>query len=137
MVRVGCPVKLHSDQGSKLISNLFCSLSSELGNQKTSTTPYHPQENGRIERRNRTIEECLSKYIGQYQQVSTKFLPLAIIPYRSSIHIVSKYSPAYLVLSFPLSLLIDCIHSTPQTTIYATSSHCVFTLKQKLQKMLH
>ena len=30
MVRFGCPVNLHSDQGSKFVSKLFCSLCSEL-----------------------------------------------------------------------------------------------------------
>ena len=54
--------------------------------------------------------------------------------YRSSIHSVTKYSPANVVLDFPLSLPIDCIYSTPQTAIYATPSDYVFTLKQKLQE---
>ena len=54
--------------------------------------------------------------------------------YRSSIHSVKKYSPAYVVLGFPLSLPVDCIHSTPQTATYATPSDYVFTMKQKLQE---
>ena len=53
---------------------------------------------------------------------------------RSSIHSVTRYSPAFVVLGFPLSLPIDCIYSTPQTTIYATPSDYVFTMKQKLQE---
>ena len=54
--------------------------------------------------------------------------------YRSSIHSVTRYSPAFVVLGFPLSLPIDCNYSTPQTTIYATPSDYVFTMKQKLQE---
>ena len=46
----------------------------------------------------------------------------------------SKIQPAFVVLGFRLSLPIDCIYSTPQTTIYATPSDCVFTMKQKLQE---
>ena len=87
-----------------------------------------------IERINRTIEECLSKYIGQYQHEWTKFLPLAMKAYQSSIYSVTKYSPAYVELGFPLLLHIDCIYSTPQTAIYATLSDYVFTMKQKLQE---
>ena len=79
IVRFGCPVSLHSDQGSNFMSKLFCSLCRELGIQWTSTTSYHPQGNAMIERTNRTIEECLSKYIGQYQHEWTNFLPLAIM----------------------------------------------------------
>ena len=54
--------------------------------------------------------------------------------YRSSIHSVTRYSAAFVVLGFPLSLPIDCIYSTPQTTIYATPSDYVFTMKQILQE---
>ena len=54
--------------------------------------------------------------------------------YRSSIHCVTKYSPAYVVLGFPLSLPIDCIYSTPQTAVYATPSDYVYSTKQKLQE---
>ena len=134
IVRFGCPVNLHSDQGSNFMSKLFRSLCSELGIQRTSTTSCHPQRNAIIERTNRTIEECLSKYIGQYQHEWTNLLPLAMMAYRSSIHIVTRYSPAIVVLGFPLSLPIDCINSTPQTTIYETPSDYVFTMKQKLQE---
>ena len=39
-----------------------------------------------------------------------------------------------MLLGFLLSLPIDCIYSTPQTAIYATTSDYVFTMKQKLQE---
>ena len=134
IVRLCCPVNLLSDQGSNFMSKLFCILCSDLGIQRTSKTSYHPQWNAMIEQTNRTIEECLSKYIGQYQHDWTNFLPLAMMAYRSSIHCVTKYSPAYVVLGFPLSLPIDCIYSTPQTAIYATPSDYVYSTKQKLQE---
>ena len=113
---------------------LFLSLCSELGIQRTSTTSFHPQGNAKIERTNRTIEECLSKYIGRYQHEWTNFLPLAKMAYRSSIHCVTKFSPAYVVLGFPLSLPMDCIYSTPQSAIYATPNDYVYSTKQKLQE---
>ena len=54
--------------------------------------------------------------------------------YQSSIHSVTKYSPAYVLLGFLLSIPIDCIYSTPQTALYATPSDYAFTMKQKLQE---
>ena len=59
IVRFGCPVKLHSDQGLKFMSEFFRSLCSEPG-QRTSTSSNYPKGNAMIERTNRTIEECLS-----------------------------------------------------------------------------
>ena len=67
IVRFGCLVKLHSDQGFIFMSKLFCSLCSELGNQRTSIISYHPERNAMMGKRNRTTEECLSKHMGQYQ----------------------------------------------------------------------
>ena len=122
IVRFGCPVKLYSDQGSNFMSKLFRSLCSELGIQRTSTTSYQPQGNAMIERTNRTIEECLSNYVSQYQHELAKFLPFAMMAYRSSNHSVTKYSPAYVVLVSLLSLPVDCIYSTPQTAINAKPS---------------
>ena len=61
----GCPVNLHSDQGSNFMSNFFRFLCTELGIQRTSTTFYDPQRNAIIQRTNLTIEECLSNYMGQ------------------------------------------------------------------------
>ena len=129
----GCPVNLHSDLGSNFIPKLFRSLCSELAIQRTSTTSSHPQGNAMIERTNRTIEECLSQYKGQYKHEWTKFLPLAIIAHRSSVHSVTENNPAYVILGFTLSLPIDCIYSTPQTAVYAATSDYVFKMKQKLQ----
>ena len=100
IVRFGCPVNLHSDQGSNFMSKLFCSLYSELGIQRTSTTSYHPQGNAMIERTNRTIEEGLSKYIGQYQHEWTKFAPSAMMACRPSIHSVTKNSQRMCYLVF-------------------------------------
>ena len=61
IVKFGCPVNLHSDQGSNFMSKIVRSLCSELRIQRSSTTSNHPQGNAMIERTNRTIEECLSK----------------------------------------------------------------------------
>ena len=134
ILRFGCPVNLHRDQGSNFISILFCSLCSELGIQRTSTTSHHPQRKALIERTNRTIKERLSKYIGENEHEWTKFLPLAMMAYRSTNDSVSKCSPAYVLLEFPLSITTDFIYSTPQTAIHATPSDYNFTMKQKLQE---
>ena len=100
IVKFGCPVNLHSDQGLNFMSKFVRSFCSELRIQRSSTTSNHPQGNAMIERTNRTIEECLSKQIGQYQHAWKKFLPLAMMAYRSSIQSVTKYNPAYVVLWF-------------------------------------
>ena len=54
--RFGCPADLHSDKGSKFMSNASKNMCKGLGINKTSITAYHPQENALIERTIRTLE---------------------------------------------------------------------------------
>ena len=68
----------------------------------TSTTSYNPQGNAMIDGRNRTLEECLYQYVGQYQYEWTTDLPLEMMAYRSSIHGLTRDSSAYEVFVFPL-----------------------------------
>ena len=89
------------------MSNLFRSFCSEIGT---------------------ALEDCLSKYLGQHHFEWARFLPLAIMAYRSSIHTVTRNSRVYVILGFPLSQPIGCIYNTPQNAVYATSSDVVFTM---------
>ena len=86
-----------------------------------------------IERTNQTKEDRPSKYIDQHQHGWTKFVPLAVMAYRSSIRSLTKYSPAIVVLGYPLSLPIDSINRALQTAIHVTTRDYVFTIIQKLQ----
>ena len=52
--RFGCPLEIHSDQGSNFDSALFKSVCNLLEITKTHTTPYRPSANGQMERYNRT-----------------------------------------------------------------------------------
>ena len=102
------------------MSKLFRSVCCEKRLQKTSTTSYQHQENAKFQGTNQTKEEYLSKYIGQYEHKCNKFLAVAMMVCRPSFHSVTKYSAAYVVLGFLLSLTMDLIYSTQQTTKYAT-----------------
>ena len=52
IVRFGCPVNLHIDQGLAFFSIKLRSLCSYLGVQRTLTTSYHPQVNALAKRTN-------------------------------------------------------------------------------------
>ncbi|CAG4969802.1 unnamed protein product [Colias eurytheme] len=57
--RFGCPKVITTDQGRQFESELFTDLMKLLGIQKTRTTPYHPQCNGKIERWHRSLKSAL------------------------------------------------------------------------------
>lgn len=48
---------LRTDRGGEFVSNLFSVFCSEGGIKHYTTTPYSPQQNGVVERRNHTVIE--------------------------------------------------------------------------------
>ena len=46
--RMGCPIQIHTDQGTHFVGNLFQDLCKLLEIVKTRTTPYRPCSNGQI-----------------------------------------------------------------------------------------
>lgn len=51
------------DRGREFESDLIKHLCSQLGIEKTCTSPYHAQCDGMVERLNRTLKDQLAKYI--------------------------------------------------------------------------
>ena len=129
----GCPVILHSDKGTNFTSNLFKYMCKELGIDRNSTTAFHHQGNAMIERANQTIEESLTKYVGEHHNTWCKYTQLIMMAYRSSDHTVTKYSPYYLLFGASCALPIDCMYESLQSQVFATPSDCVGNLKKELQ----
>ena len=55
--RLGCPLAIHSDQGSNFESEIFKQLCEILEIRKTRTSPRNPKCNGQTERFNRSMWE--------------------------------------------------------------------------------
>ena len=46
---------------------------------KTRTTPYHPENDGMVERMNRTLQDMLAKYVSDHQHDWDECLPLVMM----------------------------------------------------------
>ncbi len=64
--KYGMPVGMISDRGSQFTGGLYQRLMARLGVQHNTTTAYHPQANGRIERVHRTLNAMLAKQVNIY-----------------------------------------------------------------------
>ena len=61
--RYNVPEQLHSDRGTQFEAALFAELCSIFGTDKTRTTPYRPQANGKCERFTRTLVSMLRRSV--------------------------------------------------------------------------
>jgi len=59
VARFGVPARLTSDQGAQFTSALWARLCDVIGTHHNTTTAYHPQSNGMVERAHRRLKEAL------------------------------------------------------------------------------
>ncbi|KHJ94381.1 integrase core domain protein [Oesophagostomum dentatum] len=64
--RFGLSETLVTDQGSNYVNDGFRSLQRNLHIHHRTSTPYHHESNGQVERTNRTLEELIAMAIKQY-----------------------------------------------------------------------
>ena len=82
--RYGVPLTITTDQGRQFESCLFRSLAKYFGFNVNSTTPYHPQANGLIERQHRTIKAALRAKLLQNMSWLDS-LPLVLLGIRTAV----------------------------------------------------
>eukprot|EP00253_Pinus_taeda_P031082 PITA_31082 len=63
--------KLRSDNGGEYVNNKFINFCTENGMKMQHTVPYTPQQNGVVERKNRTLKE-MANYVKGYRLIPLK-----------------------------------------------------------------
>jgi len=82
--RFGVPRKIVIDEGSQFTSNMMEKLMEEYKIKHMKSTPYHPQENGQVESRNKVIESIITKTIHLHRRDWAERLPEALWMYRTT-----------------------------------------------------
>ncbi|KAL4153837.1 hypothetical protein QTP88_001670 [Uroleucon formosanum] len=93
----GIPQSLVTDCGTEFLSNVFKEVCKLLKIRQTSTTPYHPQSNGSLERSHRSLAEYLRDFIGKDELNWDTRIPYAIFCHNSTVHSATKFQPYHLV----------------------------------------
>lgn len=114
--RYSCPKFLHSDRAANFRGELISELCRLMGVEKTFTTSFHPQGNGRCERVNRTVLAMLSKYLDENHAEWDRHLPLLVLAYRAQVHRSLGYSPFFLMFGREPRLPVDAEIDAPRTT---------------------
>lgn len=99
VIPYGIPTYILTDNGTQLTSKSFATLCTHLGTKQLTTTAYHPQTNGQVERYNKTIVTRLRHYVAKNQRDWDIFVQPLTYAYRSQVHRSTNTTPFSLVLS--------------------------------------
>lgn len=130
--RYGIPESITTDRGPNFQSELFNHLLKRLGCTHYSTTAYHPQHNGLIERFHRTVKDSLRASSKNTYWVER--LPLILLMLRTSPRSDGQPSPAEIVFGTTLRLPIDLL-VPPTTREYLDPADYSDRLKEHMQKV--
>jgi len=95
--RFGVPDLVTSDRGSQFTSELWSSMCRLMGIMRDTTTAYHPQHNGNIERWHRSLKNALrARLNGRHNWIAE--LPWVMLGLRTAPNLDTGVSPALLVM---------------------------------------
>lgn len=82
--RYGAPLSIVSDRGQNFMSHLVRAICELFQVQRHSTSSYHPECNGMVERQNGNIMQILRMYVDKSQRNWHKILPFANMALRTA-----------------------------------------------------
>ena len=91
--RVGFPKEVLTDQGSQFTSGMMRDVYRMLGIQGITTTPYHAQANGLVERFNGTLKRMVKKLAMEKPSDWDRWIPAALFAYREVPQASTGFSP--------------------------------------------
>ncbi len=100
--RFGVPDTVTSDKGTQFMSSSWAGLCARLGISHITTTSFHPQSNGMVERAHRQIKHSLRARLAGSQW--PEHLPWVLLGLRAAPKDDAAVSSAELVLGVPLHL---------------------------------
>ena len=81
-----------------------------MGSRHTTTTAFHPQTNGQVERMNHTLAPMLSMYVADNHQDWDQVLPFVVFAYNTARQETKGFSPFFLLYGREASLPSDAAH---------------------------
>ena len=85
-------------------------LSELLGTVKTKTTPYHPRNDGLVERFNRTLLAMLAMFVSREHDNWDDLLPFMMLAYNTTVHTSTGFTPHRLVFGEECNLPENLVH---------------------------
>lgn len=100
----GIPQSIVTDNGTDFTSNLIKEINKIFKIKHVTTSPYHPQSNGALERSHSTLKDYLKHFINKDQNNWDDFIETAMFAYNTQIHSTTQFSPYELLFGRKPSL---------------------------------
>lgn len=137
--RVGIPSQIVSDQGSQFVSEVMKEVYRLLSIQHLTSSPYHPQCNGLVQRFNGTLKSMLKKLCVERPTDWDRYLEAVLFAYREVKQDTLGFSPFELLygrtVTGPMAILRGLwSKEIPEEEAQSTFQY-VFELRNKLEDM--
>lgn len=133
--RVGIPKVILTDQGTNFTSKLIKELFTLLKVKGVTTSPYHPQANGKTERFNGTLKSILKKLCTTEELEWDTLLPYALFAYREVPHQETGFAPFDLLYGWPIRGPTEVIKEfmAGEEEIQMSTIEHIIKIRQRLQ----
>ena len=106
---LGLPRSVQSDQGSNFMSGIFQQVMHELGIKQYTSSAYHPESQGTLDRFHQTLKNMIRSYCFEIEKDWDEGIRLVLFTVRESVQESLGFSPIKLVFGHavrrPLQLL--------------------------------
>ena len=107
----GLPKIVQTDQGSNFMSRMFNQSMQQLGIKHVTSSPYHPQSQGALERFHQTLKSMLRAYCLEFERDWDEGIPYCLFAAQEVVQESLRFSPSELVFGHnvrgPLKILKD------------------------------
>jgi ribA/ribD-fused uncharacterized protein len=131
--QMGVPRVILSDQGPAFVSEEYKDTLSKMGTKPITTTPYHQQANGLVERWNQTLKNMLKSAMEVCPESWDDYVEPACFAYRTSVHPSTGQTPFAMIQGRDPKLPMD--NNLHHVDILTTPEGYVPRLMEKLQGM--
>ena len=136
--RVGIPAEVLTDQGSQFTGKLMKEVSRLLSVKQLTTTPYHPQYNGLVERFNGTLKVMLKRMCAKRPKDWDRYIDPLLFAYREMPQESLGFSPFEMLygrsVRGPIRILRELwTREQPDSDVRSTYEY-VANLRERLQE---
>ena len=136
--RVGIPQEILSDQGTQFTSNLMKEVGRLLSMKQLTTTPYHPQCNGLVERFNGTLKTMLKRMCAERPKDWDRYIDALLFAYREAPQESLGFAPFEMLygrsVNGPLQILRQLWTKEQDNPETRTTYQYVVDLRNRLQE---